>query len=72
MGQICFSVSDEAEAYLRWYARNILFEKTEDLAARHMMMHRLEEIRRERRLSDPAPEDLAVPEPTDDKEDEGG
>ncbi len=72
MGQICFSVSGEAEAYLKWYARNILFEKTEALAARHLMMHRLEEIRRERHPNDPAPEDLAVPESTDEKKDQEG
>ena len=51
--QLKFTVSNEARAYLRWYARNILFEETEDLAARHLMMRGLEIMRREYRGSEP-------------------
>lgn len=64
MPQIQFSITEEAAAYLRWYARQILFEKTEDLAARHLMMYRLEEIRQQHRRDEPSPDDLATPEPT--------
>ena len=56
MPQISFSVTDEAAAYLRWLARNILFEKTENLAARHLMMYRLEEMRRQFRRDEPGPD----------------
>lgn len=63
--QIRFTVSDEAAAYLRWVARNILFEKSEHEAARAFMMHRLEEVRRQHRRDEPAAEDLMPlpPEP---------
>lgn len=69
MPQIKFTVSDEAVAYLRWFARNILFEKTEGDAARHLMMKQLEEIRRAHRKDEPSPEDLA-PSPTMPERDE--
>ena len=62
MPQISCSVTDEAAAYLRWLARNILFERSEHLAARHLMMHRLEETRRQYRRDEPGPDDLAIPE----------
>ncbi len=69
MPQLRFSVTDEAAAYLRWLARNILFEKSEHDAARHLMMYRLEETRRQYRRDEPGPEDLAIPESP--KEDTG-
>ncbi len=65
MPQIQFTVTEEAAAYLRWYGREILFEKSENLAARHLMMHRLEEIRRQHRRDEPSPADLATPESTE-------
>ena len=58
MATIKFTVTEEAEAYLLWYARNIIFEDTASLAARHMMMTRLEQVRHQRRPQEPAPEDL--------------
>lgn len=67
MPQIRFSVTHEAAAYLRWVARNILFEKSENDAARHLMMYRLEQIRHEHRRDEPGPEDLATfPSPTEE------
>lgn len=61
--QIKFTVSKEAAAYLRWYAKNILMEETEDDAARHMMMKQLEKMRRAHRKEDPQAADLmSVPE----------
>lgn len=60
MPQIQFAVSDEAIVYLRWLARNVLFEKSEHLAARHLMMSRLEETRRQYRRDEPGPDDLAL------------
>ena len=73
MPQIRFTVSDAAIAYLRWLARNILFEKSEHDAARHLMMHRLEKTRRQHRRDEPSPDDLVVAESTDTDEeaDEG-
>ena len=62
MPQIRFTVTDEAVAYLKWLARNILFEKTEHDAARHLMMTRLEQSRREYRRDEPSPDDLAISE----------
>ncbi len=64
MPQIKFSVTNEAAAYLRWYARNILFESSENQAARHLMMVRLEEVRRQYRRDEPSPNDLAATEPS--------
>jgi hypothetical protein len=58
MPQIKFTVTAEAAAYLRWLARNILFEKTENDAARHLMMKQLEQARRVYRKEEPSPEDL--------------
>jgi hypothetical protein len=58
MTQLKFTVSPEAIAYLRWYAKNILLEKTADDAARHLMMKQLEETRRAYRKDDPTPDDL--------------
>jgi hypothetical protein len=55
---IKFTVTDEAEAYFLWYARNVLFEDTASSAARHMAMTRLEQVRHQRRSQEPAPEDL--------------
>jgi len=63
MAQISFTVTEEAEAYLLWYARNMIFEKTASVAARHLMMHRLAEVRASRRPSEPSPEDLVAREP---------
>ena len=64
MPQIQFTVTEEAAAYLRWYARTILFEKADNgnAAARHLMMARLEQIRRDRNPSEPSTQDLAVPD----------
>jgi hypothetical protein len=58
MIQLKFSVTEEAAAYLRWVARNILFEKDENAAARHLMMKELENTRRAHRRDEPGPEDL--------------
>ncbi len=68
MPQIKFSVTKEAVAYLRWLARNILFESSEHQAARHLMMHRLEQTRRKYRQDEPSPDDLAVPESIPEQE----
>lgn len=57
--QIKFTVTDQAAAYLRWFAKNILFESTENDAARHLMMSKLEDTRRLHRKDDPGPEDLS-------------
>ncbi len=57
--QIKFTVTKEAAAYLRWVAKNILFESSEHTAARHLMMTKLEETRRTNRKNEPGPEDLA-------------
>jgi hypothetical protein len=64
--QIKFTVTAEAAAYLRWYARNILFEETEHVAARHLMMKQLEKTRRAHRKDEPSPEDLAPLPVTED------
>ena len=68
LAQIQFTITEEAAAYLRWYARNILFEKSDNAnaAARHLMMKQLEQLRRENRRNEPNPDDLAVPESSDD------
>ena len=66
MPQIKFTVTEEAAAYLRWLARNVLFEKTENDAARHLMMVQIEKTRREHRKDEPSPEDL-TPAPSGDK-----
>lgn len=60
MPLIKFSISDEAAAYLRWLARNILFVKSEDAAAKHLMAVQLGKTRRKYRREEPAPEDLVV------------
>lgn len=60
--QIKFTISKDAAAYLRWYARNILMEETEDDAARFLMMKQLEKVRRAHRKDDPAAADL-LPSP---------
>lgn len=60
--QVKFTISEQAAAYLRWFAKNILFESTEHDAARHLMMAKLEEIRRLYRKEEPSLEDL-VPIP---------
>lgn len=57
--QIKFTVTDHAAAYLRWLAKNILFEATEHDAARHLMMTKLEEQRRLYRRDEPSQDDLA-------------
>jgi hypothetical protein len=54
MPQIRFTVSKEAAAYLRWYAKTILLADTEHDAAKHLMSHRLERVRRKHRRDDPA------------------
>jgi hypothetical protein len=56
--QIRFSVSKEAAAYLRWYAKNVLLEDSEHSAARHLMQAQLEQMRRAHRKDEPAPGDL--------------
>ncbi|MCH7794378.1 MAG: hypothetical protein IH900_04460 [Proteobacteria bacterium] len=71
MPQIKFSVTNEAAAYLRWFARNILFESSENQAARHLMMTRLEETRRQYRRDEPGPDDLAVSESAKEDKDLG-
>ncbi len=58
--QIRFSVSNEAAAYLRWLAKNILLEDSEHQAARHLMLKQLEEMRRAHRKDDPTLADLPV------------
>lgn len=65
MPQIRFTVTGKAAAYLRWLAKNVLFEGSENDAARHLMMVQLEKTRREHRKDEPAPEDLA-PIPSDE------
>lgn len=64
---IKFTVTKEAAAYLRWFARNIVLEETEHDAARHLMMKQLEETRRAHRKEEPNPEDLA-PVPSSEPE----
>jgi hypothetical protein len=64
--QIKFTVTAEAVAYLRWFARNILFEGSEHDAARHLMMRQLEETRRKHRKEEPSTDDLASMRPTDE------
>ncbi len=61
MPQIKFTLSKEAAAYLRWFARTILLEDTEHDAARHLMMMQLEKMRRAHRGDDPSLNDLPVP-----------
>jgi hypothetical protein len=64
--QIKFTVSLEAVAYLRWFAKTILFEATEDDAARHLMMKQLELERRAHRKDDPElglPSESSAPPP---------
>ena len=72
MPQVQFTITEEAAAYLRWYSRNILFEKSDNAnaAARHLMLSRLEQMRREKRRDEPGPDDLAVPESTSEGEGE--
>jgi hypothetical protein len=67
MAQIQFTITEEAAAYLRWYARTILFEKSDNAnaAARHLMLSRMEQLRRETRHNEPSSDDLAVPQSVD-------
>ena len=53
MGQIQFTVSDETDAYLKWLAKEILFESTASKAARHIFLKGLEETRRSGRHQEP-------------------
>ena len=70
MPQIHFTVTEKAAAYLRWYARNVLFEKSANAAARHMMLHRLEGLRHENRKSEPGHDDLIYDKTESDDENE--
>ncbi len=45
MAEIKFSVPGDAETYLRWYAREILFVKTANAAAKFLMTDSLRQIR---------------------------
>jgi hypothetical protein len=56
--QIKFTVPDATIAYLRWLAKNILFEDDENGAARHLMMKQLEETRRNNRSSEPTADEI--------------
>lgn len=60
MPDIKFTVSEQAEAYLEWMAREILFVKTANAAAKHLMMCQLEQVRRTYRKHEPTPGDLGV------------
>jgi len=60
MPQIKFTVTDEAATYLRWVAKNILFEKNEHDAARHFMLQELAKSRRKYRQEEPAVEGFPV------------
>lgn len=68
--QIRFTVTAEAAAYLRWYARTILFEADENDAARHFMMKQLEATSRFYRKEEPGPEDL-TPIPSSEPKTDG-
>tara|TARA_R110002051_G_scaffold112802_1_gene185490 strand:- start:808 stop:1032 length:225 start_codon:yes stop_codon:yes gene_type:complete len=63
VAEIKFSVSDQAEAYLDWMAREVLFVKTPSAAAKHLMMSQLEHVRRTHRHTEPSSADLGVPGP---------
>jgi hypothetical protein len=70
--QIKFTVTKETAAYLRWFARHILFEDGHDAAARHLMMKQLERTRRKYRRDESNPTDvLAAPSPVIDEPAEG-
>jgi hypothetical protein len=56
--QIKFTLSQDAIAYLRWYAKNVLLEDTHHDAARHLLMKQLEEMRRTHRKDDPTSAEL--------------
>jgi len=56
--RISFTVTKEAAAYLRWFARTILLEEDENDGARHLMLVQLEAMRRAHRDSDPSLSDL--------------
>lgn len=53
MPQIRFTISKEAAGYLRWLSENVLFAGSIDQAARHLLMSRIEEIRREHMAAEP-------------------
>lgn len=61
--QIKFTLSDDARAYLRWLARDVLFLKTEHDAAKHLLTRQMELMRRENRGHEPSIADLRA-EPT--------
>lgn len=65
--QIKFTVTKEAAAYLRWFAKNVLIEEDEHDAARHLMMKELEKTRRAHRGDDPALADIPPILPTESK-----
>ncbi|WP_375551153.1 hypothetical protein [Rhodophyticola porphyridii] len=56
--QITFTVTLEAAAYLRWLADNVLFEKSESLAAKHLMMDGLTRSRRKNMAEEPGVDHL--------------
>jgi hypothetical protein len=57
-----FTLSKEAVAYLRWYAKTVLLEETAEDAARHLLLKQIEAIRREHRKDDPDPGTLPTEE----------
>lgn len=66
MAEIKFTITKQAEAYLNWMAREILFVKTANTAAKHLMMCQLEGVRRKHRKDEPGAADLGLPESTAD------
>lgn len=56
--QIRFTVSKEAAGYLKWLSDNVLFSGSIDQAARHLMLSRMEQVRRESRIQEPSGHDI--------------
>ena len=54
MAEIKFTVAGDAETYLRWYAREMLFLKTANAAAKFLMMESLRRVRIEHPGKGPA------------------
>lgn len=51
--QTKFTLSEDARCYLEWLAQEVLFVKTGNEAAKHLVVRQIEVMRREHRQFDP-------------------
>lgn len=52
--QTKFVLTEEARCYLRWLAKEVLLVKTEHEAAKHLLLQRIEMMRRENKGAEPS------------------